>query len=894
MTQSPSKKEHPNPLKVYIAPHWHFDHAWLYTHDQYMDELVLPNFRVLRTILRKYPMYRCIVEQATMWETLRVKDPRLFEELHAHVKSGRIALVGGQITSPDIQLPSGESQLRNYFYGRRFLQETFGKDTNIAWNIDTFGHHAQYPAILNHMGMKYYVFHRGVDDKAFRAKLRQENKAQPQALLDSRDDTVPGHVVFHWKALNGKDEVLAFYQTNTYMNFVIDPIQLYNESYFIDVFWHQQFLKKLVDAVVHVGVTYWFGVKPVIRKIVAAALFFRMNVAPFVKVIPPPRSMLTTLGSDFTSPSSFILHLWPFLRKIGQRRGIEWEFGTPQRFFADCEQIRAIVPSYQGNFFAHHRLFSGVWSSRMKIKQASRACERLLYEAEVVGTLRFLLQQKHNLKPEYPFEEIDALWKDLLVNQFHDVIYGCGIDLVYVQSLRALANVQLAARDLLHRLVHGIAEMIALASSSTRGSTQGGEKLMLLVNPLLNAQSAMVGKLVVEKVPGLGYEVVPFPETDSKEGLQVLVTPQVLDTTCDRQFGQFKLSFDHYRLIKIVDAQLNKVLLESRGPNWVGGIRALVEEGDAYDSVARRVREIWQPVRVILEQDTKNLTKIIIEGSIDEGNAVVRETISIEHATHTIKIDVDLENAIEDAKFELCLPHAPELTEAIASIPFGSRANPKGLLGVQDWMCFQNEEYGIIVVNSGTPEHLYYKPNLYITLLRAFDHIGHVKLPIPRKTPMGREVGEYHFSFAIRAFSATDQETNPERIAAEILHPCLEYPLEASVVEKDRIWNLLLIPRNNASLAALKVAHPPSSNPRDAPKDIILRLFNPLGASQEKFSIQFSRIIECAIEVNGMELEEGGREVHDPLKLGSMFLDLGPFTLKTIRISFKEGEIEKN
>ncbi len=210
MTQSPLNKGHPNPLKVYITPHWHFDHAWLYTHDQYMKNLIMPNFRVLRVILRKYPMYRCVVEQATQWESLRERDPQLFEDLKVQVLAGRIALIGGQITSPDIQLPSGEAQLRNYFYGKRFLQETFGKDTDVAWNIDTFGHHAQYPLILHHMGMKYYVFHRGVDDKAFRTKLHQETKTKPQTLPDARDDTVPGHVLFHWKALNGNDEVLAF------------------------------------------------------------------------------------------------------------------------------------------------------------------------------------------------------------------------------------------------------------------------------------------------------------------------------------------------------------------------------------------------------------------------------------------------------------------------------------------------------------------------------------------------------------------------------------------------------------------------------------------------------------------------------------------------------------
>ena len=468
MTFISISKEANKIFKVYITPHWHFDHAWLFTHDQYMQALILPNFRVLRVILKKYPMYRCIVEQSTQWESLREFDPELFEDMRKYVQSGRICLVGGQITSPDLLLPSGESQVRNYFYGKRFLKVTFGKETNIAWNIDSFGHHAQYPAILRHMDMKYYVFHRGVDDRAFRRQLRQEFTTKMEKFPDSQENAKPSHILFIWKALNGRDEVLAFYQTNTYVNLLLDPIQLLNEQYFIKVLYHDKLFLQLVNAAIHVGITYWFSVKPTYRKIIATFLFFRLAIKPFLKIIPPPRILYTTLGSDFTAPSSFILHLWPYLQKIGKRRGIQFMFKTVEEFFSDCEQFRTILPMYQGNFLAHERLFSGVWSSRIKIKQASRACERLLYDVEVVATVRFLLLQEHNLDPEYPFQEIDALWKQLLINQFHDIIYGCGVDLVYLQSLRALNAVEHAAKKLLDHLIHEISSNISQESPCSR------------------------------------------------------------------------------------------------------------------------------------------------------------------------------------------------------------------------------------------------------------------------------------------------------------------------------------------------------------------------------------------------------------------------------------------
>ena len=151
--------------------------------------------------------------------------------------NGRLALVGGQITSPDIIIPSGESLLRNYFYGKRYLQENFGRDTDVAWNVDIFGQSAQYPLILAHMGMKYYVWHRGVNDKQFRKNL-SKGKA-----------TRPPHPLFRWVCLNGKDSVLSFYQTNTYTTLLLYPMALIHLLYFVDVMFHSKILMNVFTSI---------------------------------------------------------------------------------------------------------------------------------------------------------------------------------------------------------------------------------------------------------------------------------------------------------------------------------------------------------------------------------------------------------------------------------------------------------------------------------------------------------------------------------------------------------------------------------------------------------------------------------------------------------------------
>ena len=42
----------------------------------------------------------------------------------------------------------------------------------------------------------------------------------------------------------------------------------------------------------------------------------------------------------------------------------------------------------------------------------------------------------------YPFEELDDLWKKLLINQFHDIIPGSSINLVYQNTHKEYEEIQ--------------------------------------------------------------------------------------------------------------------------------------------------------------------------------------------------------------------------------------------------------------------------------------------------------------------------------------------------------------------------------------------------------------------------------------------------------------------
>ena len=93
--------------------------------------------------------------QAYVW--MEEKYPDLFKEIQQRVKEGRWEIVGGMWVEPDLNMPSGESLVRQILIGKRYFQQKFGVDARIGWNPDSFGYNWQLPQIYKRSGLDYFV-----------------------------------------------------------------------------------------------------------------------------------------------------------------------------------------------------------------------------------------------------------------------------------------------------------------------------------------------------------------------------------------------------------------------------------------------------------------------------------------------------------------------------------------------------------------------------------------------------------------------------------------------------------------------------------------------------------------------------------------------------------------
>ena len=99
------------------------------------------------------------------------------------------------------------------------------------------------------------------------------------------------------------------------------------------------------------------------------------------------------------------------------------------------------LPVWEGEFyFEYHR---GTYTSMARNKRSNRKSEFLLMDLELFSVLA-------GKKVSYPREELERLWKLVLLNQFHDTLPGSAIREVYEDTKREYAQLQEEGESLLH------------------------------------------------------------------------------------------------------------------------------------------------------------------------------------------------------------------------------------------------------------------------------------------------------------------------------------------------------------------------------------------------------------------------------------------------------------
>jgi alpha-mannosidase len=141
---------------IRIVGNSHIDMAWLWPWTETV-EVVRNTFQSVLDLMREYPDFKFTMSSARTYEWMQEKYPDLFKQIEQRVKEGRWEIIGGMWVEPDLNMPDGESLVRQILVGKRYFQKNFGVDVKIGWNPDSFGYNYQLPQIYKKSGMDYFV-----------------------------------------------------------------------------------------------------------------------------------------------------------------------------------------------------------------------------------------------------------------------------------------------------------------------------------------------------------------------------------------------------------------------------------------------------------------------------------------------------------------------------------------------------------------------------------------------------------------------------------------------------------------------------------------------------------------------------------------------------------------
>lgn len=136
--------------------HAHIDMAWLWRL-QHTREKAARTFSTALHLMREYPEYRFLHSSPQLYQFIQQDYPEIFEQVKAQIACGNWEITGATWVEMDTNITGGESLVRQFLFGRRYVRETFGLEMKLLWLPDVFGYSAALPQIIRKSGIKYFA-----------------------------------------------------------------------------------------------------------------------------------------------------------------------------------------------------------------------------------------------------------------------------------------------------------------------------------------------------------------------------------------------------------------------------------------------------------------------------------------------------------------------------------------------------------------------------------------------------------------------------------------------------------------------------------------------------------------------------------------------------------------
>ncbi len=431
---------------MWMVSHFHYDPIWWNTQGQFTEARLslpdedgrLPDVRTAFELVglhldkaRKDSDYKFVLAEIDYLKPYFDAYPQDRQDLRDLIAEGRVEIVGGNYNEPSTNLTGAESTIRNAVYGIGFQRDVFGGDPRTAWMLDVFGHDPGYPGLMAAAGLKSSSWARG--------PFHQWGPAGAEGGTGRMQFSTE----FEWISPDGRG-LLTSYMAHHY-----------------GAGWKLHTLPDLQAAELEA-----YGQFRALAQVAAT------------------RNVMLPVGADHVIPARWVTDI----HRDWNQRYVWPRFTTavPAEFFAAVRaeagpggawitpQTRDMGPVYTGKDVSY-----------IDTKQAQRAIETAVIEAERLGTMAWL-----DGAP-FPHVALDKAWRLLAYGAHHDGITGVESDQVYLDLAAGWREAwelgSAARRDAVARLS---------GEQALRGYPSDGDQSVCVVNGVARVRDGMARVMV--------------------------------------------------------------------------------------------------------------------------------------------------------------------------------------------------------------------------------------------------------------------------------------------------------------------------------------------------------------------------------------------------------------
>ena len=546
-------------------------------------------------------------------------------------------------------------------------------------------------------------------------------------------------------------------------------------------------------------------------------------------------------------------------------------------FFRDAKARSKDLLTWSGELYLE--LHRGTYTSQAANKKGNRESEFLLRDAEILSAFA------PDYPDSYPQGELEAAWKLVLLNQFHDIIPGSSVREVYQDSARDYAEIKRTGERIVEEKLRalgsrlsseGMARPIALFQNATQ-SVQGALPWTEETAP----SSLVCGEesLPVQLIEEFGERKLIFPTPTAALGA---VTVGDLSDSAPSSRPRLKAAgrkiendvlsvrFDAHGNLTSIQTEDGTEFLEA---GKLGNLFQIFEDKPNFWTA-------WDIDAFALETGT-DLVKsesfeIVERGPVRAaveivkrfGKSTIRQRISL-GPTPGVRFDTEIDWHEEDKMLKVAFPVSVNSPRATYEIQFGHVERPthrntswdmaRFEVCAQKWVDLSEGGQGVALMNDGKYGHDVFGNVMRMTLLRA-----------PKAPDPTCDMGRHRFTYVLMPHFMPFAYDSVVPTAYALNAPLRVATLQSGAGEEGSLPPFVACDNRNVVIESVKKAE-------DA-GDRIVRLYechNTRGRAELSVAGGISEAWLCDLEENPIaELE---------VNEGLVAFDFKPFEILTIK-----------